>query len=164
MTTENANNGPTTAPTTSAIPVFTAEEVRKARSKISILLNSLICFGASREMSLVKTNLQQARHWMGDLLGKLGEKNPYNGEKYVPVTDSSDEALSIQGDVKGCTWLREEVGVLASRISEVVRAGISATYEFEKHACLSGAYQSLKQARFWLGEILAEQLKDADSK
>lgn len=167
MTTENTANpyGPTQPPVgVSEIPVFNADEVRKIRLKISMILNSLVCFGASREISLIKTNLQQARHWFGDMLNKLGAP-AYSEEEHQPdKRDETSEALAIHGDVKGCAWLREEVGVIASRVSQVASAGFSPIYQFELFACFYGTYQNLKQARFWLGEVLAEKLREAESK
>ena len=53
------------------------KKVKQFRQYLDGLIKTVESGPGSRQMSLVKTKLQEARHWTGKMLGVLGQQNPY---------------------------------------------------------------------------------------
>lgn len=51
-------------------------DVHQLRKRVQGIINEVDSGYTSREASLAKTKLQEAKHWLGELLGALGSELP----------------------------------------------------------------------------------------
>lgn len=68
-------------------------KVKEWRLEVDMLINSMHRFLPSREISLVNTNLQQGKAWLGEALGQLGSVTPYPSS-----TDPKSKEIEPQAD------------------------------------------------------------------
>jgi len=77
---------------TEEVRTMTIKEVKTLRVAISKIEQELIC--SSRETSLSKTKLQEAKMWLGMELSRLGALNPYP-ESYNPENDKVEPTADV---------------------------------------------------------------------
>jgi len=109
----------------------------------------------SRELSLVKTKLQEARHWLGQELAECREPTPYpqsdnpQSPDIEPPTDMPAPAGSTQDPEAGEQEpFTEDIPVTTAEESEVA----AKLHEASEHADAPTAPQSLIDAEAGLGE------------
>ena len=137
--------------------IATVKQLRQELDKLTKQSRRAINF-PSRAVSLFTTHLEEARMQLGSVLGALKEPNPYSSGQIVQATDQSNGEIE---EIAGTTQedkLHTLRGILEVHIKEV-EVLAKAEYNpgsFEFMATLTGAYNSLRLAKNWLGIALTE--------
>ena len=141
---------------------------KKTREKVDGVINTLGKIGGSRQLSIVKTKLQESRHWLGKLLEAMNDTTPYrkgDGERTVetlPATaDLAKKELEFRdlSDSVGCIDdIRGWIDELVVSVNDIHQK----TFNFYHHEvplltqtyALRRVYEKLAEAKMWAGEEL----------
>ena len=145
-------------------------DFKELRQKMIVLKNTVQKVGIeSRNMSLVKTNLQLAMMWSGNYLkfSRLGD-NPYKGsgevrknkEDIEPFFDGTEDYIRevlqgshIEAIDRLRTVLEKEIEILISYTTspEEHLKNISNEDIVHTNLCLTNIYKSMSEAKMWMG-------------
>lgn len=133
------------------------EFVKNLRLKVDHQFRLLQSIPKSREIALVITNMQEAKHWLGKVLGELNEENPYKNSSNPANTiiDEQAEKTAATPAFEVNTWekLVETIKGFRQNIQSLIDA-----YAQDRviHVKNSGVFyhqswMKIQNAKMWLG-------------
>ncbi|MCU7518557.1 MAG: hypothetical protein HF307_19470 [Ignavibacteria bacterium] len=153
-------------------PRSTESEITEKRIKtIKAMREDLVSFMgikehiSNRETSLCVTKLEEARMWMGKLLGKLGTEYPYPesmdpaSKKIEPPTDMPAEKKNLfceSDNVANLKALRAAITDMLSRFNNIVGPIADGCNVLE----IISIQQKLTEANMWAGVALGNMRGD----
>lgn len=155
------------------------EKAKKLRVRLHLIMSYIMSHRAWRlesspDVAMAKLSLQQSRHWLGKLLGQLGEENPYPNSMELnqtiepPADVAKPEPWPVSDPIEQIKWLRSEIEgellILKGLRDEVVQSlvgnmttlkGVVPTVAVDlRMLTINMAYIHLTEAKMWLGEEL----------
>ena len=158
---------------------------QELRRGLMIMGNSIDKLPGSRQLSLAKTNCEQAMMWVGTTMkfAKLGD-NPYGKhdgnrntvEDIEPMFDATSDTIDAsfyeKGNIHAVDQMREYFGKQLEALVTFIDSGDEFTTEEVEYTeaeesqiamCLMNAYTNMTQARMWLGMELGRIRDEAKS-
>jgi len=154
---------------------ITAQTVRLLRQNLNKIEKGIEKLAPSRELSLSKTNIQEAQMFLGLVLGDIGEETPYpksddvkspviEDRADVSVNDYNFDSEDHLGMVKE---IRKDLADRLTEIKEMYSVAYKANIKPEKSLFFPThfitAVTSLEKARLWSGMEL-NRMKIASEK
>ena len=142
---------------------ITAQTVRLLRQNLNKIEKGIEKLAPSRELSLSKTNIQEAQMFLGLVLGDIGEETPYpksddakspviEDRADVSVNDYNFDSEDHLGMVKE---IRKDIADRLTEIKEMYSVAYQAPIKPEKSMFFPThfitAVTSLEKARLWSG-------------
>jgi hypothetical protein len=155
------------------------DKVKELRVRLHLFMLFVMSHRAWRleqspDMAMAKLSLTSARHWMGKLLGQLGEENPYpnstqmNGIIEPPADTSGREPWPVSDPIEQIKWLRGKIETELAKVKGIrdelivqlvgntitLRGPVPATAIDLRMVSINQVLIHLTEAKMWLGEEL----------
>ena len=142
---------------------ITAQTVRLLRQNLNKIEKGIEKLAPSRELSLSKTNIQEAQMFLGLVLGDIGEETPYpkSDDAKSPVIEdradvsASDYNFDSEDHLGMVKEIRKDIADRLTEIKEMYSVAYQAPIKPEKSMFFPThfitAVTSLEKARLWSG-------------
>jgi len=151
---------------------ITAQTVRLLRQNLNKIEKGIEKLAPSRELSLSKTNIQEAQMFLGLVLGDIGEETPYpkSDDAKSPVIEdradvsASDYNFDSEDHLGMVKEIRKDIADRLTEIKDMYAVAYKASIKPEKATFFPThfitAVTSLEKARLWSGMELNRMKND----
>jgi len=138
------------------------KRIKKYRVELDKAFSVMGLMTGSREISIAITSAQNSKMWLGQVLKRLNEENPYpdsknaSNTKIAPTADVwdgnvEDELVGI-GHIQKIKQLRKELSDIADEIEkDEIESQFSGNMDTNSFHCLTTSWNYMTEATMWLG-------------